>query len=74
MDDLPTHDGVSPLSEGTLWCELALLLPVKHGHVSPDLGKVLLLEPDLGSVVDGLQAHDNYAPAPVEHGQVSLFV
>ena len=58
----------------SLGAVLAGLLPVKHGHVSPDLGEVLLLEPDLGSVVDGLQAHDNYAPAPVEHGQVSLFV
>ena len=52
---------------------------------NPHLGEKLLLEPDLGSVVDGLQAHHDEAPAPsgtlagvpacllpVEHGQVFL--
>ena len=74
-------DGVSPLSDDTqgfvnlLHCSLS----------NPHLGEKLLLEPDLGSVVDRLQAHHDEAPAPsgtlagvlacllpVEHGQVFL--
>ena len=65
-----THKGVN-----LLHCSLS----------NPHLGEKLLLEPDLGSVVVGLQSHDDEAPAPsgtlagvltgllpVEHGQVSL--